>query len=193
MIGIICPICKLSYVPAVPEDSGWHQHAHYQVVRAIEPMPRKRFVHAIRNGFEGEYVGLGAARWKHEEMHARARMFKREFEYDFIAWDKSGKDAGAHGFLFNDDTGTFGHGSIAGACAIHWTEFADAPAQWSMIWVWIAPKARRRGILSRRWPFLKKRFGNFHLSKPLSDPMAKFVNKVSNTTNLFFMATTRPL
>lgn len=179
MTVVTCAVCGLTYVPALAEDRAQHQHAHYQVIRAIEPKPTKRFLRAIRNEIEGEHVTFGAARWKHEEMYARASMFKREFKYDFIAWDITGKDATAHGFLFNDDTGTFGHGAIAGACSIFWTRFVDAPAQWSMGWVWIAPQARRKGLLSRRWPMLKKRFDDFYLSPPLSDAMAAFVQKHS--------------
>jgi hypothetical protein len=177
---VTCATCGFTYVPELAEDRAQHRHAHYQLIRAISPKPTKRFLHAIRNGLDGEHVSYKAARWKNEEMYARARMFRREFKYDFSAWDITGNDPAAHGFLFNDDTGIFGHGSIAGACAIRWTEFSDAPAQWAMIWAWIAPAVRRKGILSRRWPLLKQRFGEFHLSRPLSDAMTGFVNKHSN-------------
>ena len=55
-------------------------------------------------------------------MYARALQFKREFHYDFAQWGDPEKDFKAHGFLFNDDTGVFGHGAIVGACAFRWRE-----------------------------------------------------------------------
>lgn len=176
-----CPICGFTYVRELPDDRAQHQHAHHQVIRAIDPKPTKRFLTAIRNGPEGEHVGYQSARWKNEEMYARARMFKREFGYDFTAWDITGNDLFAHGYLFNDDTGTFGHGSIAGACHIRWQEYRNVPAGWEMVWVWIAPRARRKGILSRRWPNLAQRFGKFRLSTPLSEAMTEFAMKYGHS------------
>jgi hypothetical protein len=77
----------------------------------------------------------------------------------------------------NDDTGVFGHGAIVGACAFRWREYRDYPSCWAMQWVWIAPKVRRRGILSRRWGAFRTRFGKFVLEPPLSKAMQAFAAK----------------
>lgn len=120
----------------------------------------------------GEYVPWNAARWKHDAVYLRAQMFKREFGYDFVQWDPTARDVTAHAYLFNDDTGLFGHGAIAGACALMWRD-GERPG-WAMQWIWLAPALRRKGILSRRWEQLRKRFGEFYLERPLSPAMAQF-------------------
>lgn len=172
-----CPICQFMYEPSLPADRAEHQHAHHQTIRAVEPKPTKRFLRAIRRGLAGEQVKYRAARWKNEEMYARACMFRREFGYGFCDWDVTGNDLFANGFLFNDDTGTFGHGAIAGACSIRWEEIAKSSGYWSLIWVWIAPPARRKGILTRRWPSLLKSYSDLQLSEPVSEAMAAFIVK----------------
>jgi ribosomal protein S18 acetylase RimI-like enzyme len=109
----------------------------------------------------------------------RAATFQREFCYDFVQWDgphQIESDPRARGFLFNDDSGVFGHGAIVGACA-RWREHTDHPPCWAMQWIWIAPKARRRGILSRRWDAFRARFGKFVIEPPLSEAMQAFAAK----------------
>jgi hypothetical protein len=110
----------------------------------------------------------------------RAATFQREFCYDFVQWDgphQIESDPRARGFLFNDDSGVFGHGAIVGACAFRWREHTDHPPCWAMQWIWIAPKARRRGILSRRWDAFRARFGKFVIEPPLSEAMQAFAAK----------------
>jgi hypothetical protein len=97
--------------------------------------------------------------WLQQELYLRAVRFQRDFKYDFPQWSPYGdEEPDAHGFLFNDDTGTFGNGAIAGACVFRWREIKDAPAGWVMDWAWIAPAARRKGILQRRWAAFENRF-----------------------------------
>jgi hypothetical protein len=170
-----CPVCDFTYVPELSGDRGQHRHFHDQITRCLEPIPTKRFSDAILK--VGEYVDIRSAKWKHKEMYARARMFKREFSYDFIAWDVTGREFGQRGYLFNDDTKTFGDGCIAGACGIHWVEYSNAPARWQLTWVWIAPRDRRKGILSRRWSGILSVFPNLYPSRPLSPGMESFLAK----------------
>jgi hypothetical protein len=95
-----------------------------------------------------------------------------------VQWGYKGDDdPKVHGFLFNDDSAVFGHGAIAGACAFRWREWKNHPPSWGLQWIWVAPKARRHGILSRRWPMLRQRFGDFVLEPPLSAAMAEFAAK----------------
>ena len=94
---------------------------------------------------------------------------------DILSFGADGDDdPKAHGFLFNDDSCVFGHGAIVGACE---REYTDHPPCWAMQWIWIAPKARRRGILSRRWDAFRARFGKFVIEPPLSDAMQAFAAK----------------
>ena len=86
-------------------------------------------------------------------------------------------DPKVHGFLFNDGSEVFGHGAIAGTCAFRWREWKNRPPSWGLQWIWVAPKARRHGILSRRWPMLRARFGAFVIEPPLSAAMAAFAAK----------------
>jgi hypothetical protein len=46
-----------------------------------------------------------------------------------------------------------------------------------MDWIWFHPFARNRGKLKFLWPKLRKEFGVFSLTKPLSPHMAKFMEK----------------
>ena len=46
-----------------------------------------------------------------------------------------------------------------------------------MQWSWIAPKARRHGILSRRGSAVRARFGKFVIEPPLSEAMQAFAAK----------------
>jgi hypothetical protein len=145
----------------------------------LEPSPDPRFLEALANQPEPELVTSASPQWRHQAIYARALTFQREFGYDFVQWGspEGDDDPKVHGFLFNDDSGVFGHGAIAGACAFRWREWKNRPPSWGLQWIWVAPKARRHGILSRRWPMLRARFGDFVIEPPLSEAMAAFAAK----------------
>jgi hypothetical protein len=111
----------------------------------------------------------------HKEIYERARLFKREFHYDFVQWHPDGeRNPGVVGFLFVDPAGS---GKLLGACCFRWREYSNAPHRWAMDWIWLAPGARRTGLLTARWPSFLKDFGAFHVEHPRSDAMQAFLKK----------------
>jgi len=46
-----------------------------------------------------------------------------------------------------------------------------------LTWIWVAPGARRTGLLKARWSSFLKEFGSFHIEHPLSDAMQAFMQK----------------
>jgi hypothetical protein len=72
-------------------------------------------------------------------------------------------------------------GRILGAISFRWREPRDEPAFWGLQWVWIAPKMRRRGILSSRWAVFRERFGDFVVESPVSETMQAFLSKHGDT------------
>ena len=51
---------------------------------------------------------------------------------------------------------------------------------WALDWVWFHPFERRRGHLSRAWPFLLQMYPDFKISEPVSDAMQAFLNKIGH-------------
>jgi len=163
------------------EDRAIHRIQHGQVIRALKPRPLRGFIERLKRSDDPEHITSLSAAWLQNELYFRARMFRREFSYDFVQWSPNGtEDITVHGFLFNDDTKTFGDGAIVGGGVFRWREFQNAPARWTFDWVWIAPDARRKGILTRRWGAFKERFGNFYLMPPVSPAMIAFARKIGH-------------
>jgi hypothetical protein len=176
-----CPICGMTYVKELSGDRSQHRSFHAEVMKALQPKPNSRFLKLLSNGNDAVHVNSISPKWLQWELFLRARRFQREFDFDFPQWSPFGDEQpSAHGFLFNDTTGTFGQGAIVGGCVFRWVEFLDAPDRWGMDWVWIAPDARRKGVLSRNWPNFIKQFGEFHLTRPVSEGMMTFAAKHSH-------------
>ena len=168
-----CDYCGMNYLRGDPEENASHLSYHAKARRVLDPWPKKAFVEALKTDPDGELVHARSPMWKHHEMFERARQFKREMLFDFIQWGKdTHRDTDPHvqGFLLADTSGTFPHGSIVGACA-----FRMRQNHWELDWIWIAPKARRKGILKERWPGFLDHFGDFRVSYPLSDAMQAFI------------------
>ena len=68
-----------------------------------------------------------------------------------------------------------------GAIGVRWRKWECAPASWSLPWVWLHPYERRRGRLSKAWPFLLKMFPNPYVEPPISPAMSAFLKKVGHT------------
>jgi hypothetical protein len=123
-------------------------------------------------------VDRDSARWLNKAVYERARLFRREFHFDFVQRLEQGPRQGpdkSRAFLFVDDRSV-----IAGAYAFQWLVYTDAPSGWTGDWVWLAPRFRRRGILTKAWPYFTELFGGFHLERPLSRAMAAFVTKIGH-------------
>ena len=55
---------------------------------------------------------------------------------------------------------------------------------WHLSCVWIAPAYRRKGVLSKRWPWFVLQYGWFTVEHPLSEAMEAFLFKVHHRTGL---------
>ena len=167
-----CEVCGTTYLKGSADDERAHRRAHAAAMAVLEPKPDRRFFAALDRAadpYAVELVTADSPAWQHQLMHARALLFKREFRYDLVQWAMKETDPDACGFLFLDDTGTYGRGAVVGACA-----FRAREDGWAMQWIWQAPGVRRKGILRRRWPTYRRLFGEFALEPPLSGAMDAF-------------------
>lgn len=102
-----------------------------------------------------------------------ARYFQKEFFYDFIQWETYDNDPNTIAFLWTRAPETIE--PVWGAACFRWRDRTDAPAGWSLDWVWFHPYERNKGHLKEAWPFFKTVFGDFDVSTPTSPAMKAFV------------------
>lgn len=173
---VTCDYCDLSYETNNTSDSRRHRAAHRLAQQLLDPKPRPKLAARLAQGSRSDIVDSDAPMWMQEEVRKRARKFKREFKYDSTQWPDNGKepiDPGWEGYLLTAGP----DGTIAGACAFFKIngEMEGVQLEWSLQWVWLAPKYRRQGILLKHWPLLVERYGNFFIEPPVSDAMRGFV------------------
>jgi hypothetical protein len=65
-----------------------------------------------------------------------------------------------------------------GAIGIRWRIWSNAPASWSIVWAWLHPYERRKGHLTKAWPFIMEMFPSPHVEWPLSSSMGNFLKKI---------------
>lgn len=173
-VETVCPQCGDRWWRGDPDSSAAHRAEHKKRMHILDPKPLPAMVTARAEGTEPELVTAFSPAWMHYEMYQRARAFKREEGYDFVQWHAPDgeNDPKVQGFLLSEDDGT-----ILGAIAFRWREPEKEPAFWGLQWVWVAPKARRSGVLSSRWPMFRARFGDFHVEGPVSEGMRLFLAK----------------
>ena len=110
-----------------------------------------------------------------------ARYFKLEFRYDHLQYDEFDEDDDCAGMLVCErafdlvkDVDHFPNYVIGGCC------FRKGDSgEYFLDWIWLHPFARNRGTLKKLWPDLRRRFGSFSLSQPLSPHMEAFIAKHS--------------
>lgn len=146
-----------------------HRNYHRTFLAVLEPKPDFRLMPDSLHP-----VTAKSKRWEHLLLFRRAEQFRREFHYDFNQWEHPDdrKDPKGRGFLFIDGTG-----AVVGACAFRWRNWADAPPGWAMQWMWLCPRARRTGILTKYWPVFREMFGDFLPEPPFSPAMEAFFAK----------------
>ncbi|MBR9882568.1 MAG: hypothetical protein GYB21_02470 [Oceanospirillales bacterium] len=123
-----------------------------------------------------------------------ATCFRREFHYDFVPFSAS-ETLGARGFfpyqayLFHENALDIvkyiddpPKNRCVGACCFRWVNWVDAPASWSLQWVWFHPYFRQKGFLSSVWSQFREKYGDFHIDRPLSHSMEKFLERAENKT-----------
>ena len=160
-----CDVCGYEWYRGDPDSSAAHRREHARRMEYLAPKPNPRF-----GEVEPEQVGLvhvttGSSRWVHGEIYLRAAAFRREFQYDFVQWSDPKGDADPHvrGYLFIDSANV-----AVGACAFRWRE-DEGGSFWGMQWIWIAPKYRRAGVLTKHWNTLRQVHGDFYVEPPVSD------------------------
>jgi hypothetical protein len=174
LIPVTCKDCGHQWHKGDPESSASHRKEHKRCMYYLDPQPLVNVLKERESAQDVELVTTNSPGWKHKEMYLRARAFKREFNYDFVQWqsDKGDNDPYVHGYLFTD-----GLGAIVGACSFRLPQRERALQQWTLDWIWICPRERRKGHLARRWKTFRERFGNFSLTFPISAEMKTFLAK----------------
>lgn len=123
-----------------------------------------------------------------------AKHFQREMHFDFPQFEAAETPDKScfipyEAFLFHTSADDLWHGEgsvkrrFFGACCFRWREWTNAPAEWSLDWVWLHPYFRSRGHLKNAWPNFEKKYGHFHLAQPLSCGMEKFLSQVGWSTH----------
>lgn len=173
---VTCEYCGHEYTKGDPEAALTHRAEHARVRRCLDPTPVKQFKDRLLTAKEPELVIDSSPIWMHRQMYERAFRFKREMQFDFTQWEGSARHKNkcpeSQAYLFGDHTAAYGPGAIVGACA-----FWKDEARWRLRWVWVCPKMRRAGVLTRRWPQFLARYGDFELDMPLSQAMVTFIGK----------------
>lgn len=118
-----------------------------------------------------------------------AYHFKREMNYSFVQFEASEMpDTRGYvpweAYLFHErvyekesDTHNI-RARCFGACCFRWREWEDAPAGWSLDWVWLHPYFRQRQHFTKAWRQFEQEYGSFHLATPVSPSMQAFLGKV---------------
>jgi hypothetical protein len=137
------------------------------------------------DGVSAKACGLGAVvtpyspRRFREAVEQIAYFFRREFGYDFVQYCSQEEDDDGHRAYLWVQPGTLEHGKVKaiGACCFRWREWEGAPPSYGLQWVWFHPHERRKGYLTKAWPYFQKRFGKFIPESPLSIGMKRFLLK----------------
>ena len=113
-----------------------------------------------------------------------AYYFRRELEYDFLQYcSLEMEDDGHRAFLWTDpQTLRDEKETVIGACCFRWRQWKDVPADfpaetYGMQWIWLHPYQRRKGVLSKAWPYFLARFDPFVPEPPHSPTMEAFLRK----------------
>ena len=181
-IRTVCDICGWEWCRGDPESSALHRREHARRLKYLDPKPHPRLSQKLQGGHHLCPVTTDSPRWMHKEIYLRALAFKREFNYDFTQWESPKGDTDPHvrGYLFVNPNSI-----IVGACALRWREH-EKSFFWGLQWIWMSPTYRRKGILARHWPALRKSHGVFLVEAPISDEMMSFLEKYEDKglTNL---------
>jgi hypothetical protein len=170
----ICKECGVEWRKGDPDSSYHHRKEHKRRMKYLNPQPHLKVIEDRKHNPTPELVRYGSPTWKHKEMYLRALAFKREFHYDFIQWKspKGDSDPYVYGYLFTNEAGM-----IVGACSFRFRKSESQKNYWALDWVWVCPKERCKGHLSKRWSQFRIQFGDFFVTNPVSDNMKAFLEK----------------
>lgn len=102
--SVTCPDCALTYIKGSPMDEREHRRTHRRWSAVFDPRPHRKLAEALQRDLDAVWVDAGSPKWKRQEVYERARLFRREFGYDFVQWSVE-HDPEAVGFLFVDEGG----------------------------------------------------------------------------------------
>lgn len=118
-------------------------------------------------------------------VHRIARYFNREFGYDGVQYNSRERDSNTEtvAFIWTKSSyhDRYHEGGVFafGACCFRWRTYKDQVSSWALQWAWFHGYERRKGHLSKAWPFFEARFGHFDVERPLSPAMQSFVAKMA--------------
>ncbi|WP_139194640.1 hypothetical protein [Roseovarius tolerans] len=132
---------------------------------AVDPEPSAELEAAYSADPEIVWVDKTSPEWIRTSIYWRAKVFQREFGYDVPQWEIQGRyDPEALGYVFHDDDFRI----IGAAC---FRPLKNSSARFILDWIWLSPKARRNGFVSRQWEEFRRRFGLFLIGGPVSESM----------------------
>lgn len=171
-VEILCPDCGETWFKGDTSSSASHRKTHKRLMSFLNPQPIKVLLNSNINNDGYIVVRTDSPKWQHKEMYERAYAFKKEFNYDFVQWQRSKEkfDPNVFGYLFTDV-----NNAIIGACSFRFRE-----TNWGLQWIWICPKERRKKHLSNKWKMFKEKFGNFIVEPPISNEMKAFIKTHAN-------------
>jgi hypothetical protein len=168
-VYVTCEVCEMTYIRGLKGDEDQHAIEHRKVLEPLEPWPSRAWRRAVEENTDAVWVDAASPNWMHVAMSRRARAFKREFGYDFPQWsDVSHANPGGVAFAFLDH-----ECRMIGGCAFRLGSSKNSRNK--LDWIWFCPSARRQGHLTRAWPRLVNRMGEFDLEPPVSEAMQTFV------------------
>lgn len=164
-----CEVCGFEWAKGDARGSASHRQYHRERLKYLQPKPSPRYLRS--RDPERNIVDHRSPIWKRWEMYGRAAAFAREMRYVTPQWTDPHRPASPKelGILFEDDD------VIVGACG-----FRLRRETYWLDWIWIAPAYRRSGVLTRYWPSIRERFGDFPLTREVSPSMQAFVRKAGD-------------
>ncbi|WP_372922417.1 hypothetical protein [Roseovarius sp.] len=164
-----CEACGETYMQGLKGEEDRHAIEHRKVLEPLEPRPSRAWRRYVEEDPDAIWVDANSPNWMHVAITRRARAFKREFGYDFVQWSgASHANPGAVAFAFLDE-----ECRLIGGCAFRLGGGKNGRNK--LDWIWFCPSARRQGHLTRAWPRLVDRMGEFDLEPPVSEAMQAFV------------------
>lgn len=123
----------------------------------------------------GYVIDDGAPKYLKNPVEKLARYFQREFRYDFVGYTSNEMLRDGRALLWVEYGDDDKYEYATAASVIHKCEHG-----YELSWVWVHPFLRRSGILSGSWSYIKEKFPNMSVSRPLSMAMQMFLKKMGD-------------
>jgi hypothetical protein len=114
--------------------------------------------------------------------------FKREGNYDFAPYElKFHEHKTIELVLFLKQQHHYAYHVMGCVEFDHVQEYSNIPKGWMLHWAWMHPYCRGKGYLSKVYPRLLERYGDFYFLAPVSKAMLHVVSKCgSNSQKALF-------